>query len=83
MLTLEQRRRHNKRITKAFGQCRISWHDDKATIKPRSGFGDVTCRVHHTGVRWVLKCDALGLYVKDQSLKALANHLQLAVLIGG
>jgi hypothetical protein len=83
MLTLEQRRRHNKRITKAFGEGRISWHNDKATIKPRKGFGDVTCRVHHTGVRWVLKCDALDMHIKDQSLTALANQLKLAVLLGG
>lgn len=83
MLTLEQRRWHNKRITKAFGECRISWHNDKATIRPRKGFGDVTCKVHHTGVRWILKCDALSMQIKDMSLKALANQLQLAVLIGG
>lgn len=83
MLTPEQRRRHNKRITKAFGECRISWHNDKATVKPRKGFGDLTIKVHHTGVRWFLKCASLDMHIKDQSLKALANQLQLAALIGG
>ena len=83
MLTLEQRRRHNKRITKAFGECRISWNNDKATVKPRKGFGDVTCRVHHTGVRWSLKCTSLDMHIKNVSLLALANQLKLAALLGG
>lgn len=82
-LTVEQRRRHNKRITKAFGECRISWHNDRATVKPRKGFGDVTFKVHHTGVRWSLKCVSLDMHLKNVSLVVLANQLQLAVLIGG
>lgn len=81
-LSFKQRRRHNKRIVKAFGECRISWHNDKATIKPRKGFGGLTFKVHHTGVRWIVKCESLGMYNKDRSLDILANQLRLAVLIG-
>lgn len=83
MLTLEQRRRHNKRITKAFGEGHIKWSNDKATVKPRKGFADLTIKVHHTGVRWSLKCVALDMHIKNVSLTALANQLKLAVLLGG
>lgn len=84
MLTLEQRRRHNKRITKAFGKCRIAWDKDIAEVRGKKEiFNDQICLIAREGRNWVLYCAALQLEIRDPTLQSLANQFRLNALLGG
>lgn len=84
MLTDQQRRRHNKRFTKAFGRCRIIWEKDRAyvrTTKPE--YNGITFWLYRKGWNWVVERPTDQFMIQNPNLEPLAHQLRLMALIGG